>query len=147
MVICVAIHSESFCYSQEKIFFLKNFFFRSVGQFSRSVVSDSLWPLDCSTLGLPVHHQLPEFTQTHVHWVHDAIQLSHPVIPFSFCLQSFNFSDQNTLKRYQSVKVHLLINLSSHIVIKSVGIWQDTIYEIATLTGKVNTKFENFSVF
>ena len=32
----------------------------------------------CSTPGLPVHHQLLEFTQTHVHWVSDAIQLSHP---------------------------------------------------------------------
>ena len=36
-------------------------------------------PVDCSTPGLPVHHQLPEFTQTHVHWVGDAIQLSHPL--------------------------------------------------------------------
>ena len=36
-------------------------------------------PLDCSTPGLPVHHQLPEFTQTHVHWVSDAIQPSHPL--------------------------------------------------------------------
>ena len=34
-------------------------------------------PMDCSTPGLPVHHQLPEFTQTHVHWVSDAIQPSH----------------------------------------------------------------------
>ena len=34
--------------------------------------------LDCSTPGLPVHCQLPEFTQTHVHWVGDAIQSSHP---------------------------------------------------------------------
>ena len=32
-----------------------------------------------STPGLPVHHQLPEFTQTHVHWVSDAIQPSHPL--------------------------------------------------------------------
>ena len=32
-----------------------------------------------STPGLPVHHQLPESTQTHVHWVHDAIQPSHPL--------------------------------------------------------------------
>ena len=35
--------------------------------------------LDCSTPGLPVHHQLLEFTQTHVHWVGDAIQPSHPL--------------------------------------------------------------------
>ena len=36
-------------------------------------------PMNCSTPGLPVHHQLPEFTQTHVHRVRDAIQLSHPL--------------------------------------------------------------------
>ena len=46
-------------------------------------------PMNRSTPGLPVHHQLPEFTQTHVHWITDAIQPSHPVVPFSFCLQSF----------------------------------------------------------
>ena len=45
-------------------------------------------PMDCSRPGLPVHHQLPELTQTHVHRVSDAIQPSHPVIPFSSCLQS-----------------------------------------------------------
>ena len=36
-------------------------------------------PMNCSTPGLPVHHQLPEFTQTHVHQVSDAIQSSHPL--------------------------------------------------------------------
>ena len=36
-------------------------------------------PMNCSTPGLPVHHQLPEFTETHVHRVSDAIQPSHPV--------------------------------------------------------------------
>ena len=35
-------------------------------------------PMDCSTPGLSVHHHLPEFTQTHVHRVRDAIQPSHP---------------------------------------------------------------------
>ena len=44
-------------------------------------------PMDCSTPGLPVHHQLPQFTQTHVHWFGDAISSS--VAPFSSCLQSF----------------------------------------------------------
>ena len=37
-------------------------------------------PMNCSTPGLPVHHQLPEFTQTHVHQVGDAIQPSHPLL-------------------------------------------------------------------
>ena len=38
-------------------------------------------PMNCSTPGLPVHHQLLEFTQTHVHRVSDAIQPSHPLSP------------------------------------------------------------------
>ena len=37
-------------------------------------------PMDCSMPGLPVHHQLLKFTQTHVHWVGDAIQPSHPLL-------------------------------------------------------------------
>ena len=48
-------------------------------QFSRSVLSDSSSPMNRSTPGLPVDHQLPEFTQTHVHRVSDAIQPSHPL--------------------------------------------------------------------
>ena len=38
-------------------------------------------PKDCSTSGLPVHHQLPELTQAHVHRVSDAIQTHHPLSP------------------------------------------------------------------
>ena len=48
-------------------------------QFSRSVMSNSLRPHESQQPGLPVHHQLPEFTQTHVHRVGDAIQPSHPL--------------------------------------------------------------------
>ena len=41
----------------------------------------TLWdPVGCSRPDLPVHHQLPEFTQTHVHWVGDVIQPSHPLL-------------------------------------------------------------------
>jgi len=59
-------------------------------QFSRSVVSDSLRPMNRSTPGLPVHHhQPPEFTQTHVHRAGDAIQPSpSSVVPFCSCPQS-----------------------------------------------------------
>ena len=53
-------------------------------QFSCSVVSDSLHPMNHSQPGLPVHHQPMEFTQTHVHWVGDAIQPSHPLPSPSF---------------------------------------------------------------
>ena len=49
--------------------------------------------MNCSTLGFPVLHYLLEFAQTHVHQVGDAIQPSHPVVPFSSCLQSFPASE------------------------------------------------------
>ena len=50
-------------------------------------------PMDCSTKGYPVHHQLPELKEPHVHWVQDAIQPTHPQsIPFSSCIQSFSAS-------------------------------------------------------
>ena len=57
-------------------------------------------PVDCSTPGLPVHHQLAELTQTHVHWVGDAIQPSHPVIPSSSCLQSFPASGSFPMSQF-----------------------------------------------
>ena len=47
--------------------------------FSCLVVSYSL-QLDCSTPGFPVYHQFPEFSQTYVHWVGDAIQPSYPLL-------------------------------------------------------------------
>ena len=46
-------------------------------------------PMDCSMPGFPVYHQFPEFVQTHVHWVSDAIQPSHPLLspsPLAFNL-------------------------------------------------------------
>ena len=49
-------------------------------QFSHSVVSTLCDPMNRSTPGLPVHHQLPESTQTHVHWASDAIQPSHRLL-------------------------------------------------------------------
>ena len=58
---------------------LRNFItiqFSSVAQ-SRPALCD---PMNRSTPGLPVHHQLPEPTQTHVHWVGDAIQPSYPLL-------------------------------------------------------------------
>ena len=57
---------------------------------------------NCTTPGLPVHHQLPEFTQTHVHWVGDAIQPSHPLSsppPPAFNLPSIRvFSNESVLR-------------------------------------------------
>ena len=53
-----------------------------------------------STLGLPVHHQLPEFTQTHIHWVGDAIQSSHPLSSPS--PPTFNLSQHQGLFQWVS---------------------------------------------
>ena len=57
-------------------------------------------PVDCSMSGLPVHHQLAELIQTHVHGVGDAIQPSHPVIPSSSCLQSFPASGSFPMSQF-----------------------------------------------
>ena len=54
---------------------LTEFQFSSVAQSCLTLCN----PMDCSTPGFFVHHQLPEFTQTHVHQVGDAIQPSHPL--------------------------------------------------------------------
>ena len=82
-------------------------------QFNHSVVSDSCDPMNCSTPGLPVHHQLPEFTQTHVHWVNDAIQPSYPLkgalrrrAPFS-CLNLSQHQDLFLLELFFVVHVFL----------------------------------------
>ena len=56
-----------------------NFWFSSVTQLCPTLCD----PMNCRTPGLPVHHKLPEFTQTHVHCVGDAIQSSHPLSSLS----------------------------------------------------------------
>ena len=57
-------------------------------------------PMDCSTASLPVHHQLPEFTQTHVHRVGDAIQPSHSLSSPS--PPTFNLSQHQGLFKWVS---------------------------------------------
>ena len=61
--------------------------------------SDSCDPMDHSTSGFPVHHQLPELTQTHVHWVSDAIQPSYPLLSPSSAL---NLSQHQGLFKWVS---------------------------------------------
>ena len=62
-------------------------------------------PMDCSTPGCPVHHQLPELTQTHVHRVSDAIQPSHPLSYPS--LPAFNLSQHQDLSQWESSLHHV----------------------------------------
>ena len=68
-------------------------------------------PMDCSTPGLPVHYQLSEFTQTHVHWVGEAIQPSHPLSSLLLLPSIFPsirvFSNAPPLKGAWDQKEHL----------------------------------------
>ena len=81
----------------------ERFVFSSVTQLSLTLCN----AMDCSTPGFPVHHQLPELAQTHVHcsvdigrWCHPTISSS--VIPFSSCLQSFPASESFTMSWFFS---------------------------------------------
>ena len=56
--------------------------------------------MDCSTPGFPVLHQLLELAQTHGDQVKDAIQTSHPLVPFSICLQSFPASGSFPMNQF-----------------------------------------------
>ena len=71
-------------------------------QFCRSVMSDSLWPMDCSTPGFPVPYHLLELAQTHVRRVSDTIQPSHPLLfpsPPVFNLSIISiFSNESVLR-------------------------------------------------
>ena len=62
-------------------------------------------PMDCSTPGFPVNHQLTDLTQTHVHWVSNAIQPSHPLstlLPPSIIPSIRVFWDESVLQKYWS---------------------------------------------
>ena len=66
-------------------------------------------PMDCRTPGLPVHHQLSELAQTHVHWVSDSIQPSHPLSspsPPAFSLSQHQGLFQWVRSSHQVAKKH-----------------------------------------
>ena len=72
---CVLESSRDILRCSDVYMVLPKFQFSSVAQSCLTLCD----PMNCSMSGLPVHHQLPEFTQTHVHRVGDAIQPSHPL--------------------------------------------------------------------
>ena len=79
--------------------------FRFWLQYSSVQSLNHVWlcdPMDCSTSGFPVQHQLLEFTQTHVHWVGDGIKPSHPLLSPS--PPTFNLSQHQGL--FQWVSLH-----------------------------------------
>ena len=72
-------------------------------------------PMDCSTWGFPVHHQLPELAQIHVHQVSDAIQPSQPLSSSS--PHAFNLSQHQGLFQWVSESVGLTISLNVAVII------------------------------
>ena len=108
MVIC-RYNSNKVCGAQYVCWKLQNTDEFSSVQFS--VMFDSVQPHGPQQTGLPVHHQLPEFTQTHVHWVSDAIQPSHPLSSPS--PPPFNLSQHQGLFKWVS---------SSHQSGQSIGV-------------------------
>ena len=87
-------------------------------------MSDSLRPNNGSTPRLPVHRQLPKFTQTHVHWVGDAIQPSHPLSSPS--PPAFNLAQHQGLFRWISSS-HQVAKVSElqlqHVIPMSILCW------------------------
>ena len=78
---------------------LGSFWMSSVAQ-----LCPNLWdPMDCSTLGFPVHHQLPEFTQTHVHRVSEANKPSQPLLSPS--PSAFNLSQWQGLFSESALRI------------------------------------------
>ena len=65
--------------------------------------------MDCSRPGFPAHHQLPELAQTHVNWVGDAIQPSHPLLSPS--PPTFNLSQHQGLFKWVSIRVLKMIRI------------------------------------
>ena len=80
--------------------------------------------MDCSTPGPPVHHQLPEFTQTHVRWVGDAIQpISSSVVPFSSHLQSFNLQSFHMSQFFKSGGQSIGVSASALVLPVNIQDW------------------------
>ena len=83
--------------------------------YSRPTLCD---PMDCSNAR---PHQLPELAQTHVHWVGDAIQPSHPVVPFSSCLQSFPASGSFLMSQFFASGGQSIVDSASVLPVKIQG--------------------------
>ena len=81
-------------------------------------------PMDCSVPGFPVHNQLPELAQTHVHQVGDAIQPSHPL--FSSYLQSFQTSESFLMSQlFASGSQSIRASASASILTMNIDFLQD----------------------
>ena len=80
-------------------------------------------PTDCSTPGVPVHHQLPELAQIHVHWLSDAIQPSQSLLPPS--PPTFNLSQHQGLFKWVSSSHQVAKVLEFQLQYQSFNEYQD----------------------
>ena len=103
-----AAHHSIVCFSKtrkQRKEMLKNYGSGSQASTCRCSVPQSCLtlcePVDCSTSGFPVHHQLLELAQTHVHCISDAVQPSHPLLPSS--LPAFNLSQHQGLSQWSGL--------------------------------------------
>ena len=89
----------------------------------------TLWgPMNRSTPGIAVHHQLPEFTQTHAHWVSDAIQTPHPLS--SPCPPAFNLSQHQGLFKWVSSLHQVVGYLRLQICKRSMSVYVESGLEL-----------------
>ena len=120
--------TSNFLWSNLIVFYWKTVnpvvMFSSVAQSCLTVCD----PMDCSTPGLPVHHQIPELAQTQVRWVSDAIQPSHPLSSPS--LPAFSLSQHQGLfqwvsSSHQEAKSIEVSALASVLPMNTPGLLQD----------------------
>ena len=112
-------------------------------------------PMNCSMLGLPVHHQLPEFTQTHVHQVRDAIQQSHPMSspspPAPNPSQHQVFSNESTLHmrwpKYWSCSFSISPSIEHPGLISFRMDWLDLLAVQGTLKSLLNSTVQKHQFF
>ena len=110
LIFKIFFYCSGFCHTLKWISHVFNFYHQFFSHFSSVQLLSHIWhwdPMDCSMPGFPVHHQLLELAQTHVHWVGDAIQPSHPLSPPS--LPTCNLSQYQHLFQWVG---------SSHLVSK-----------------------------
>ena len=125
--------------------------FSSVGQLCLTLCI----PMNCSTPGLPVHHQLPEFTQTHVHQVRDAIQQSHPMSspspPAPNPSQHQVFSNESTLHmrwpKYWSCSFSISPSIEHPGLISFRMDWLDLLAVQGTLKSLLNSTVQKHQFF
>ena len=111
--------------------------------------------MDCSTPGLPVHCQLPEFTQTHIHWVSDAIQPSHPLHPLCLLPSIFPsirvFSNGSVLRirspKYWSFSFSIILSNKYSGIISFRMDWLDLLAVHGTLKSFLQHHSSKASIF